>query len=255
MLNLKGSRHAAALLSMLFLLCSVNTGHAVESGEPHYPFPKTADYPAIAQSAKDITSFVPANWTTLGKAEGDLNGDKLPDAAMVLKGNSKKFVTSNKALGVENYDTNPRMLLIIFKDAKSGGYTLAEKNYNFIPIPDQPIMDEPFQDISIKSGILQFDFTWFTGIGGTTLNTSYKFRYQNNQFALIGADSCNSDRNAGNVSTHSFNFLTKKVKISKGAVDSDKDKVQWKTIAVPKLKTLNDFKKLYAWEVLPGVML
>jgi hypothetical protein len=255
MLNFKALPKVAKFVALALLVCLANAARAVDSDTPNYPLPKRADYPSISQTGNDISNFVPTNWKVLGKTQGDLNGDKLPDIVVVVKGNSKKFITSNKELNVTDFDTNPRMLLILFKAAKSGGYTLAERNCNFIPIPDQPTMDEPFQDVSIKSGILQLDFIWFTGIGGTTFNSSYKFRYQNNQFALIGADTCNTDRNAGNVSTHSFNFLTKKVKVAKGTTDNDSDKIQWKTIGIQKLKNLDDFKKLYAWEVLPGVFL
>ena len=66
--------------------------------------PRKSDYPNLPKSGKSINDFVPQDWETVGKAQGDLNGDKLEDCALVIKANLSKFLNKNDGLGSNPFD-------------------------------------------------------------------------------------------------------------------------------------------------------
>ena len=210
--------------------------------------PQPADYPAIAETGAKPSDFIPQNWKTLGEAKGDLNGDKISDAAFVIQGSDPKFIAKNDGLGTDTFDTNPRMLVILF--GTSDGYKLAEKNMTFVASSNYPTMEEPFDSIEIKNGALQIKQHIFMSAGGWgTSNYTYKLRYQDGDFALIGADTTSVQRNTGEMETRSYNFLTRKVKVETGTIDSDKKKVSFRNFKMTKLQTLKNYPKAFEWEV------
>ncbi len=216
-----------------------------------FNFPTDSDYPQIEKYGQKIEDFVPKNWTTVNKALGDLNGDKIADCAIVIKGNNKKFLNKNDSLGVPEFDTNPRILLVLFKNAAEKRYEIAEQSNTFIMIPDSPTMSAPFQAVKIKNGVLQIDFEiWYSAGSWGTSQSTYKFKYMNGEFALIGADKTESMRNTGETETRSYNFLTNKMSIANGNYDEKvKKKVKWKTYKIDKLKTFRTFVKPFDWEI------
>ncbi len=213
--------------------------------------PKAADYPAIAQSGKNIADFVPKNFKVVKTVVGDLNNDKIADAAVHIIGTFKQFLNKNDGLGSEEYDTNPRVLIILFRDQASGLYKLAEQSNTFVISPFSPVSTEPFQGMSIKNGVLKIDFELWQSAGGWgATNASYKFKYIDNEFALIGADRNDLMRNTGETETRSYNFLTNRVNISLGDISNDKTrKSRWKTLKRQSLKTMKTFPIPFEWEI------
>ncbi len=80
---------------------------------------------------------------------------------------------------------------------------------------------------------------------------SYKFKYTNREFALIGADKKEFMRNSGEMEARSYNFLTNKMSVTTGNEfdDKEKKKVKWKTYKIDKLKTFRTFVKPFDWEI------
>lgn len=231
------------LLLTLILLC----GSTAIFGQDEFPMPKKSDYPEIAKTGAKKTDFVPKGWTIMGEAEGDLNGDKQKDIVLVIKGNDPKFITKHDFLGTNPFDTNPRMLAILFRE--NDGYKLVQQSNSFIAMADYPTMSEPFQAVTIKNGVLQFDFEMFMSAGGWGMsNQNYKFRYQNGKFELIGADKTDAQRNTGETNSRSYNFVTGKVKITSGNFESNKEKVTWKTYKKP-LQTFDTLPEPFKWEI------
>ena len=216
-------------------------------------------YPVVSSTGKTMSAFIPAGWHILDSASGDLNKDARTDFALVLQHKEKKQLIKKDAYSTDTVMTNPRMLLLLFAD--SGGYRLAEQNNTFILTYDVPpnVMDDPLADISIRKGVLQIDFRFFAYMGSWNVSSySYKFRYQNNAFALIGADYSTFHRASHDFEEYSFNFLTKKWSEKKGNdgnADSSGTKETWHTLQLQKLKTLGTFKEPFTWKVVDGVTL
>ena len=80
-------------------------------------------------------------------------------------------------------------------------------------------------------------------------NHKYRFRFQNNEFALIGYDSNEAHRASGETTDYSINFLTKKMKITKGNFSDDEpESVEWKEFHLEKLLTIKSIKKPFELE-------
>ncbi len=238
---------------LLFLFWLLNPVYAfAEDGSSPWIFPNHSDYPQIKKTGEQFSDFIPPGWKVLGKAAGDLNGDDRTDIVLVLKNTSSKFKQKNSGLGDKVFDTNPRMLVILFNDPKTGGYQLAQSSRTIIPIPESPTMEEPFEKISIHNGILQLAFTvWYSAGSWSSSNASYKFRWQDNRFVLIGADKTEIERNSGKKTDFSYNFLTGKEQIVTGNIESKKSTSKWQILRTKGLRHLEDFKQLYEWQVGP----
>jgi hypothetical protein len=219
--------------------------------------PTKADYPSVPTVGSRIADFVPAGFAIAKSVTGDLNADGVADAAVHIKGTSKKFLNPNDGLGTDIYDTNPRILLVLVRDKAAGTYRLAEQSNTFIIPPDSPVRAEPFSDMSIRNGVLRLDFELWQSAGGWgRTDASYKFRYRGDEFQLIGADITELMRNTGETETRSYNFLTNRLKISTGNfTDNKKEKVVWKTLPRRELKTFKTFPTPFEWEIEPDMFI
>lgn len=233
------------LLLILIFLC----GAPAIFGQNEFPMPSKSDYPALPQTAARPADFIPKGWKIMGEAEGDLNGDKRKDTVLVIKGGDPKFITNHDGLGESPFDTNPRILAILFWE--NDKYKLIGQSNSFIAMADFPTMSEPFQTVKITNGVLQLDFEMFLSAGGWGMsNQNYKFRYQNGKFELIGADKTDIQRNSGEMESRSYNFVTGKVKITKGSTSGEiKDKVIWKNYKTKTLQNLDTIPKPFEWEI------
>lgn len=233
-------------LFLLFASLSLHTAAA-------QPF----TYPTLAPTAKTHTGFVPQNWKLLDHAAGDLNKDKIPDYAMVLEYN--RYITAYEYTSYDTLKTvsKPRILAIAF-GKKDGTYALAQTSNTFILTSDTlDYMDDPFSDITIAGGVLKIEFQLFHTMGSWYVtNTKYIFRYQDQQFALIGADNNSFHRATHDYEDYSFNFSTKKWSLTTGSDNSaQKPVVKWHTLSLPRLQNLKTFVKPYTWEMTKGIYL
>lgn len=240
--------HMNKILAFSFLLILAATAMSQDSDD--WVTPKSCDYPSIARSGSTIGDFVPKGFKIVKSATGDLNGDKRPDAVLGLIGTSAKFINKNENLGSDEFDTNPRILAVLFRNPDKS-YSLKEQSNTFIISPYSPVSDEPFEDLTIEDGVIKIDFLLWQSAGGWgTTRASYKFRYAGNEFQLIGADRMDLQRNTGETEHRSYNFLTRRVKVSKGNTEMEKpETVTWETLKPGKLKTLNTFPVPFEWEV------
>jgi hypothetical protein len=215
-----------------------------------FSFGQTFSYPIIKTTASQVSDFIPSGWALLDTAMGDLNKDGIADIALVIQFRDSARIT---LIGYNDVDTvfaQPRMLLIAFYNNNGKEFHLVEQSNTFILSHDDPNMEEPFQDISITKGILQIDFNIFMNSGGWgTFINSYKFRYESNEFKLIGADYHYINRGSGETEDRSYNFLTRRVKISKGTISSDKSKTKMQTISTTELKTFKTYIQPFSWKI------
>lgn len=243
-------------MKKLFLILIILLNSAATFAQD-FKMPAASDYPSPEKYGQKIEDFVPKNWKLIDKAVGDLNGDKIQDGVIVVKGNNRKFINKNDGLGVPEFDTNPRMLIVLFRNKTEKRYEIAEQSNSFIIIPESPTMSEPFKSAKIKNGVLWLDFEqWYSAGSWGASEMSYKFKYLNGEFALIGADKTESMRNTGETETRSYNFLTNRMSITTGNFDKKvKPKTRWKMFKVKELKTFRSFKEPFGWEIEPDHLL
>jgi hypothetical protein len=210
-------------------------------------------YPEIKKEGKKIADFIPQGWTLLDSAYGDLNKDNLDDLVIILQGNDSILSISDYGLYTDTTTSQPRILAIFFYNNSSKKYELIEQNNSFISTHDNPEAADPYESMLISNEVLSINFQIFYYSGSWVMsNTSYKFRYQNNEFLLIGADDNSMNRGSHDFENYSFNFLAKKWSKSVGNDTIDqKPKQEFHTLDLKTLKTLKTLDKPGTWEVLP----
>lgn len=128
-------------------------------------------------------AFVPKGYFILKQAEGDLNNDGLNDTAIIIAPNWEKD---------ENYRTanGERTLLILLAQPDNTLVFSASKNGFILGKWDGGMMGDPLQDFLIDRGCI------VVGIYGGSRNRwgmTYRFRWQNNDWYLIGYTSLSAD--------------------------------------------------------------
>jgi len=210
-------------------------------------------YPSIKSMGKTITDFIPVGWIVLDSAYGDLNKDGLKDAAIVLQHKDSVAIVKDEE---DTALTQPRILLILFKNAGDNGYQLTEQSNSFILNHDNASMDDPYQELSINKDVLEVKFYVFYNMGSWyIINASYKFRYFHREFVLIGADNSSFHRATHDYEYYSYNFLTKKRILIKGNDNNGTKKTSTKAITISTLKTIKTLKEPFTWEVEKNIYL
>lgn len=216
----------------------------------------------IPNSGKSLNDFVPKNWKIFKQAEGDLNKDKKSDVVLIIEDTNPDNILNNESLGNPELNLNPRYLLILFKT--QNGYELKEISKTFLPTEgseESPCLADPLMDggIEIKNGSIVLALNYWMSCGSWYTGTNtYTFRYQKNEFELIGYDSMDFHRASGEMSSTSINFSTKKMSNTTGGnmfgEDADgneiesEEKTEWKTFKLDKLKNLKTLKVPMEWE-------
>ena len=128
---------------------------------------------------KDPKEFVPKGYSLFQQYKGDLNKDGKPDVVLMIKGTEKSKWVDDECRG--RLDRNRRGLIILFK--RKNGYEQILRNDTCFSSENEDggIADAPELELEISKNTLQIYFAhnrygyW-----------NYIFRYQNNDFELIG---------------------------------------------------------------------
>ena len=186
-----------------------------------------------------------SNWFLKDSAAGDLNGDDVPDLVAVVEWKDTiEELRPDKTVNLGS----PRILLIFFKNSQTGTFDLVLQHNTFIIRYGEGGMDpEGYGKVSIKNKVLDIYYSLMHGLA------DYKFRYQQNDFYLIGA--MNSGVGGGQINSWDINFLTKKAKHEWGEITDEKMKVKWMTVPIQHLKKLKDMSMQFSWEVMPYVFI
>lgn len=204
-------------LSGLLLLLSTSAW-AQWPGDQEIP---AVRFPRVPRQAATLEAFVPKDWKLEAKATGNLNGDNLPDAALVLHMASPRNVIATSWDPSLRYDTNPRMLVVVFA-GKAGGFDLAATDHKLIPRLENPNQDEPFDGATIAGGSLRLKLRLFLSAGGWEMGDwTYTLRWQAGAFKLIGFDRDVVMRNSGETEKISINYLTGRKLIETGNIAND----------------------------------
>ena len=177
------------------------------------------EYPTdFPEQGNKIEDFVPKHWSAIMKVDGDLNKDGLTDTALIVEQENPNNISITEYNDTLN--TNPRALLVLFKQ-ENGTYKLAAKNdKGFIEPPKEnsSLLDPLGEgDINIKNNTLRLKFQYFFSAGSWYItNVEYVFRYQNSHFELIGVETNSFHRATGEETIVSFNLSTNKLETTMG---------------------------------------
>jgi hypothetical protein len=191
-------------------------------------------YPVLPEWSSSAEGFVPPGWVLEARSEGDLNGDAVPDLALVLRQSNADNIVKDPSIAGDAFDTNPRILAVAFRNGPAGEFGLVVQNHTLIPRPTNPSAEDPFEDgLSIERGRLRLSLRLFMSAGGwTTFNATFTFQFRNGRFVLVGYDRYEVHRGNGRVEETSVNFLTRQVKKSTGSISSDaRGKAVWTKLA------------------------
>ena len=203
--------------------------------------------PIIPKEGMTMADFVPSKWNVIAKSEGDLNKDKMNDVAFVIENTAKENFVLNNGFGNDTLNINPRFLLVLFKT--NSNYVLKSINKKFIPSQHDSVstcLEDPFMEnggIEIKNGVLNIDLHYWLSCGSWYVtDRNYKFRFQDNNFVLIGYDSSSFHRSSGESESISINFLSKKKQLITGMNEFNESnpKTIWKNIKIEKLIKLEE---------------
>ncbi len=177
----------------LLLLLLLLTPRAWADGGPSFP-----------KDGKTLSDFIPKGWHVLKQAEGDLNQDSLNDALLALG-------SDNENTPEGEYAENNRHLLVLLKKS-DGGYHLAVTNNNIILCKGcGGVFGDPFNTLAVERGAIVIG-----NYGGSSerWGTTYRFRYQNNDWYLIGETDVTEKIPEGTQSQTDINFSTNMVEIT-----------------------------------------
>ena len=179
----------------------------------------TEEYPTdFPEQGNKMEDFVPKHWSAIMKVDGDLNKDGLTDTALIVEQENPNNISITEYNDTLN--TNPRALLVLFKQ-ENGTYKLAAKNdKGFIEPPKEnsSLLDPLGEgDINIKNNTLRLNFQYFFSAGSWYItNVEDVFRYQNSHFELIGVETNSFHRATGEETIVSFNLSTNKLETTMG---------------------------------------
>ena len=204
--------------------------HAVDAHDLVIPPIRYPPIPALAARAE---GFVPSGWRIVLRTDGDMNGDGRDDLAMILRDADPKNVVKNDGFGPPAFDTNPYVLVVALR-RPDGGYQLTAADHTLIPRATQPNIDDYLEDATpatIRRGVLRIGLRLFANAGGADLaQVTFSFRLEQGHLRLIGYDNNDVQRMSGETLDVSVDFLTRRVKTTKGRIDRDGGKVTWSAL-------------------------
>ena len=227
----------SALVLGLFSVMSCNSSNSQKHQNPvEQPAkePQTTLFKVVA-SESDV---FPANCDTMSIAWGDLNQDGINDVVVVATPRHAE----NMQVRDDGYEYNFNSPVMgIYFGTKDGKLNLFKEYENTIPgTEDDFCFVELGTDISDK-GVLSFIIEYFYTAGSTNTNfDTFRYRYQDNDFYLIGADAGALSRYSGENEVVSINYLThkKQTVVSDVFDESVEPQETWETIPEEPLEKL-----------------
>lgn len=227
----------SALTLGLFAVMSCNSSNSQRQNnatEQPAEEPQTVLFKTVA-SESDV---FPANCDTMGVVWGDLNNDGIKDVVVVATPRLPENMQTREDGYVYNFN---KPVMGIYFGTEDGKLSLYKEYENTIPgTEDEFCFVELEMDISEK-GVLSFRIDNFYSAGSTNTDFyTFRYRYQDNDFYLIGADTGALSRYSGENEVVSLNYLThKKQTIFSNVLDETVEPTEtWTTIPDSPLEKL-----------------
>lgn len=193
---------------------------------------------------KSIATSIPNGYVLSERIQGDLNGDKIKDNVLIIKGTDKTSIIKNEA--GETLDKNRRGIIIALSSNGGHQVVLTKAECFSSENEDGGGYFAPELFVEIKNGVLKINY-----LHGRYGAWSYTFRFQNSSFELIGFDS-SENRGPVILRTTSINLSTNKVQTKVNMnPDSESGEEKFKStlnrfqpIKAVKLSEIDDFDNL-----------
>jgi hypothetical protein len=197
-------------------------------------------YPTLNKTYKTIHECIPQGWSLFDSLSGDFNGDQIKDLVGIIE--YKDTISEARPNG-SSIVTSPRVLLIFFKNS-NGSLDLKLQHNTFLLRNGEDMRYEVFPQLIIEKGVLSIHYDLFHDY------LTYKFRFQNSYFYLIGATV--RGIHGGRCSEEDINFNTKKFYKTSYFIGEEKNK-EIKHLYLKDLKPIRmeDFKMPLTYK-LPG---
>jgi hypothetical protein len=175
------------------------------------------DYPVATSNGASIGDFIPAGWAAIDTARGDLNNDRRTDYAVVIEYPRQETLVRTFGSETIEIEGRPRILLVLLGSADGSLSRSCQSNTLILSETEGGMMGDPFDDVEIEKGTLVVAF-W--GGSSQKWNLTYRFRFQNNGWFMIGATSGGGNADAS--FRYDYNLLTGKIIISKSQGDRNR---------------------------------
>ncbi|KQB98959.1 hypothetical protein [Pedobacter sp. Hv1] len=217
-----------------------------------FSFAQSFVFPKLPVQSNAISALIPQNWKAIDTAFGDLNNDQTEDMALILE--YHQAVSEKRAYGDGDTELikefqKPRILAVYFKDIKSGKYIFALQNNNFILRSQEGgILGEPLKKLNIQDNKLNMVFE---GGNEWRWKLDYVFKFQHKDWDLIQASHTYYNSSSGEMTIKAYDFTNRKVKQTKGNLftRNNTNEVSEEILYFSQLRTLNNFKKPWTWEI------
>lgn len=193
-----------------------------------------------------IHDFIPEGYTIFEEIKGDLNNDGLTDHVLIIKNTLPEDIVTDRF--DKKVDRNRRGIIVLFKT--KDGFNEIVKNYKCFSSENEDggVYFPPELVVEINKNKLYVHYAH-----GRYGYWRYTFRFNINDFELIGYDASNNFGPIVNSET-SINFLTKK-KLEKVNVNERAESGEevfestWTVVKINKLLKLSEIKDFDELEI------
>ena len=175
---------------------------------------------SLKQLGTSVDDIVPQGWSHY-EVTGDLNKDGQPDLAVMATPNFKERIVTRD----DGYERNCNQPVFAVYFATADGKLKQWKQYGeVLPVDD---IDNEFCSWNVnlditERGVLNIAVQPECSAGSYFTHIDrYSYRFQNGDFHLIGMENEDIQRNTGNVTVNSENYLTWKRQVKKSNFSED----------------------------------